>query len=896
MKIFLLLLVSVVVAHAQDTIQPRWQYAVPSTIRHTSVRGEQIGIALDSTVIVIDRSSGTEIVRFATHRGVIEGIGLMPGDTTCVVVSASHDTAQKMIVNAVAEVDMRTGEELRHVDLATVDQQLWKPTSVETHCAITRNGRYLYTSSPRYWNSQNYRIEYGRYQTVDLVNFTVSPTGTGIGPYGSIGLSTDDRILMYWGSQGGLSSNPQKPGWEETMFGLIRMEKDTGVFWKTITSRLEISLNSRYFYDHRYLYDTLAVTPSETPELLGSINLRALCHNGKNYFSFPYKPGPDSNSITIRELGTNRIVHELMYDSSDNSYRWYLSVDDSLFIIAQQQHITCWPVRLQPELPGMVVHVIPDTMTVHTCTPATINTLPIALPFEVEVSVTNGTLDNGAVQFTKTGDQQIMYHLKVDGEVRHTDTHRVFVRPLPLHPLASWGMKVHGEASSTDTAWFPRMSPDGQYVALASKQWLAVATTNGSDLRSRVFTSQHVLTGAIVAPNGTAYVIHDSTGKFNSDGRRFYNQHQHLRFNSISIDGSTTSTLWRSYSSDQNVSVSVVCSPRWRTSDGWKVSLQTQPFNDSYSFSSTQIDGTTNTKLAVNIGDGHMPIVFDQDPQTGGLWWIGQPPGTEGWRTILWINAYNKHDGKIFDHGRFPLLRTMYFVANGSYIYADGKLYDKHWDQVGPDTTQPAFSGAFLGSRNYALHVIKRTEQSPCYLQIRRLPDGAVLDSVAFDLQIMGVDTDESGSTIVMTFRDGTLQVFAVDTLFQGLPVVINYAEDHNTLGSDLNTRDMTDTARPVITLDPVIPDTTIPNTARISPHPVHDLAEIHFVPWTSAPIFMTIRDMQGHVVYHTTVPTGGHVMYWARHDDAAQRVSAGVYALTVSDGRVVHRTLVIVE
>lgn len=863
------------------TIQPKWSFEVPTTVRHTSVRGERIGIALDSTVVVIDRSTGTELVRVATHRGVIEGISLMPGDTTCVVVSASLDTVRKVIVNAVVETDLRTGEELRRVDLATVSQQVWYPREVQTKCAFTHNGRWLYTNTPRCFNSQYSYVEAGYFQSVDLVNFTVAPTGTGVGPYGGVQVSTDDRILMYWGVTGGLNRDPWNTRWVESRFGLVRIEKDTGVFWKKITAPLNIALNARYFYDRRYLYDTLAVTPSESPELIGAINFRALCHNGKNYFSYPQAPSEDSSTITIRELGTNKIVHELLYHPSDRSYRWYLHVDDSLFIIAQQSHITSWQVQLAPELPPSVVHVIPDTMTTNTCVRTVIQALPIGMPFEVETSVTNGSLAHGSLQFTAPGDQKVIYDLKENGEVRFTDTHLVHVKPLLLHPLASWGMKVDQDRSSIDTAWFPRLSINGQYAALASRQWLAVGATDGSDLRSRTFTYQHDLTGAIVSSDGTASVIHDSVGNFNSDGRSFYNQHHHLRFNSLSIAGNTTPMQWRSYSSDQNMSTTTICSPRWSDTFGWKVTLRAVPMNNAYPYSSTHIDGTTNTKLAVGIGDGHMPIVFDQDPQTGELWWLSQPPGTEPWRTISMINAYHRENGVVIDHGRIKLLTNLYFVDRGTYLYADGKLYDRSFSVVGPDTTQPTFSGAFLGSRPFALQVTKITGPDPCYLKVRRLPDGTVVDSIAFDQQIMGLDTDDNGTSIALTFRDGTLQVFATEALFSNIPFI---AKDKH----------VTDTVRSVTR-----PPDTIDVVGRglmVAPHPMTDGSSITIERWNNLPLTYHLSDMNGVEMLRGTMAQSSNVVWLDRRDASSQRLSSGVYLLRITDGSITRRTTIVVQ
>ncbi len=870
--ILLLMLMSVCTALAQDTIQPKWSYAVPTTIRHTSVRGERIGIALDSTVIVIDRTTGTELYRVATHRGVIEGVGLMPGDTTCVVVSASHDTTRKVIVNAVVEVDLRTGEELRMVMLPMVSGQAWRPRYVETKCAFTHDGHWLYTTTPQYYYSDGSHVERGRYYTVDLTDFTVEPTGGGTGPYGRIEVSSDDHLLMYYGETGWLNTNPRDTRWESTSLGLVRIVRDTGTFWKVLDRPLQIAPHARYCYYRPFLYDTATFTPTELPILYETIKMLALCHNGRNYFSAPLMNTSGFTSITIRELGSNRVVHELELDSVDHTYRWLIGVDDTTFTIAQDRRVISWSIKLAPELPPSIVQVLPDSIVERTCYVTSPYALPIAAGLELLTSVSNGSIGNRTMQFTTSGTQTISYTVVWNGQTMATSERQVDVGPWSHHPLARWGMRVDVSPESYDTAYAPRLSPDGTYAAFLNQTMLAVGATDNSVLTARSFQSAHAVRGATVMSDGTATIVRDSLGRENSDGRTFYNTQRHLFFDGLTLGGQIIPRTQQSYQSDQNVSVSVHTNPPWDADHGWRLVLLSVPMNNSYFYSTTTLDIATNTKVLFDIPADHMPIAFDRDPITGKPWWIGQPPNSNSYRTTTTINAYSPDDVGIRDHGRFPLIRQLFFVANGAFLYGDGRLYDRDWRKVGPDTTQPLFSGSFLGSRPFALHVIRKTDSTPCILQLRRLPDGGVVDTFAFDEQITGVTTDLKGSTIAITFRDASLHVFNTSTLFPRLPIVVSADEEQST---------------------------TFPSSGKglvVTPHPVGENATFFIERWNQEPLTYQITDLQGVEVVSGRIPEGSNYVMWDRHDDAAQRVSAGVYALSVTDGRTFLRSLVVVE
>lgn len=870
--LFLLAVSACLPAHAQDTIRARWSYDVPTTIRHTSVRGERIGIALDSTVIVIDRSSGTEIVRFATHRGVIEGIGLMPGDTTCVVVSASHDTAQKMIVNAVAEIDMRTGEELRTLTLPMLSGQAWRPRYVETKCAFTHDGRWLYTTTPQYYNSNGSHVERGRYYTVNLTDFTVEPTGTGTGPYGHIEVSSDDHLLLYYGETGSPPTNPRDNQWRSTSHGMVRIVRDTGTYWKVLDRRLQIAPHARYCYYRPFLYDTATFTPTELPILYETINMLALCHNGRNYFSAPRMDTSGFTSITIRELGSNLVVHELELDSVDHTYRWLIGVDDTTFTIAQDRRVISWPIKLAPELPPTIVHALPDTIVERTCYVTSPYALPIAAGLELVASASGGSIGNGTLQFTTAGTKTISYTVLWNGQTMVTNERQVDVGPWSHHPLARWGMRVDVSPKSYDTAYAPRLSPDGTYAAFLNQTMLAVGATDNSVLTARSFQYGHSVRGATVTSDGTATTVRDSVGRKNSDGRTFYNTQRHLFFDGLTLGGQSMPRTQRSYQSDQNVSVSVHTNPPWDADHGWRLVLLAVPMNDSYFYSTTTLDIATNTKVLFDIPADHMPIAFDRDPITGKPWWIGQPPNSYSHRTTTTINAYSPDDGGIRDHGRFPLIRQLFFVANGAFLYGDGRLYDRDWRKVGPDTTQPLFSGAFLGNRPYAIHVVRKTDSTPCFLQLRRLPDGVVIDTFAFDEQITGVATDVKGTTIAITFRDASLHVFYTGKLFPRLPIVVSTGEEQ---------------------------PTTYPSSGKglvVAPHPVSDVATIFIERWNQEPLTYLISDLQGVEIVHARVPEGANHVMWDRHDDASQRVSAGMYVLSITDGLTVRRSLIILE
>jgi hypothetical protein len=168
--------------------------------------------------------------------------------------------------------------------------------------------------------------------------------------------------------------------------------------------------------------------------------------------------------------------------------------------------------------------------------------------------------------------------------------------------------------------------------------------------------------------------------------------------------------------------------------------------------------------------------------------------------------------------------------------------------------------------------VIRKTDSTPCILQLRRLPDGGVVDTFAFDEQITGVTTDVKGTTIAITFRDASLHVFTTSTLFPRLPIVVSADEEQSTI---------------------------FPSSGKglvVTPHPVHDAATISIERWNDQPLTYMISDLQGVELMQGSIPEGSNHVLWDRHDKAAQRLSAGMYVLTVSDGSVVERTLMIVE
>jgi hypothetical protein len=168
--------------------------------------------------------------------------------------------------------------------------------------------------------------------------------------------------------------------------------------------------------------------------------------------------------------------------------------------------------------------------------------------------------------------------------------------------------------------------------------------------------------------------------------------------------------------------------------------------------------------------------------------------------------------------------------------------------------------------------VVRKTDSTPCILQLRRIPDGGVVDTFAFDEQITGVATDLKGTTIAITFRDASLHVFYTGKLFPRLPIVVSAGEEQTT---------------------------TIPSSGKglvVAPHPVSDVATIFIERWNHEPLTYLISDLQGVEFVHGRIPEGANHVLWDRHSDAAQRVSAGVYVLIVSDGSVTRRTLVIVE
>jgi hypothetical protein len=184
--------------------------------------------------------------------------------------------------------------------------------------------------------------------------------------------------------------------------------------------------------------------------------------------------------------------------------------------------------------------------------------------------------------------------------------------------------------------------------------------------------------------------------------------------------------------------------------------------------------------------------------------------------------------------------------------------------------------------------VVAKTKSASAYLRIRRVPDGRTVDSILFDKNIVDFSTDSAGRVIALSFSDTTVQVFLIDSLVPNLTHAIKDPGDPNSIDPGPDPRYIVPGSTNVVML--------APNTVRVAPHPVTDHAEITFDRWTSVPLTMTIRDMHGHVVYHAAVPVNTNVIFWDRRDNAAQRLSSGMYALTITDGLTIRRSLIMVE
>ncbi len=851
---------------AQDTIQPKWSYAVPTTIRHTSVRGERIGIALDSTVIVIDRTTGTELYRVATHRGVIEGVGLMPGDTTCVVVSASYDSTNKVVVNVVMEMDLRSGEEKRQLLLTPIPKQVWLPETVQTVCAFSEDGKYLYTSTPQFFNGLSRYLEYGNYQKIDLGTFTDIPLEKALGPHGSIELTKHDRIVSYWGRSGMLIDDPRDPRWSESIRGTVFITDQTTVSWKTFDTRIHIAPNGRLFYDARYLYDTTSLVPSTIPELEGTIDLGGLCHNGKHYYSV-------QPSITIRELGTNKVVRDLAYNTSDTTYLWWLEINDSLFTIAQERHITSWASALESEYPARIVHTLPDTITKNTCLPATVKGLPLGIPMQINASASNGSLRHGVVQFTQVGEQSVILDLVVDGVVRQTLTHDVVVTPLSLHPKASWGMKIPETIASALTN-MPRFSADGLHVAFASRKWLALASLDDSAMHCVRFDSAHVLLGVLLSPAGDAYIVRDSIGTTYYNSRGQGSTRKALRTDVLRSDGATGLASMHHHEASYGYQEDLNAHSSWDSEFGWIITLRERNQGGISGYS--HYDAITGAVIPNVVVPKHITWCFDRDPITDSMWWLGfmryainDPQYHYAYRTLP--------DGAI-DSVWFPIADRMKFVVQGSYVVIDGNLYDRRWQRVGPDSSLPRFTTDFLGELPFALEVVVPSATQPTRLRLRRLPDGAYIDSVDFDARIAAIDASNDGKQIALTFTDGTLQVFETDTLFTLLPFIRQEKHSTDTIG---------------LVAPPT--DQTVKGLV-VTPHPVLDVATISIERWNQLPLDYQITDLNGRVMKRGVVPATSSRIEWKREDAAGNRLSAGVYVLMVTDGASAQPTLIVVE
>jgi hypothetical protein len=861
-------------------------------IRCASVTGGSITLGVDSTVIIIDRTTGLERHRFVTHDGVIEGVHLQPDLTTCIVVSAAYDSASGKVLNAVVEYEIASGAELRRVQLNIVENLCWEPNKVKTLCAFSGNGRYLYTSSMLYRYCNEGLITGGSGQRLDLSTFQVDQSFGG--GWGSIATSQDGRLLMINGTSGYLDTNPKYGGWQSSITSRIRIPSDTGYVWHfRDKTNMQLAPNERFFYDRTNIYDTVRLLAIPNNDLLTSIYLSGICTNAKNYFTWPNVPNKDHATITIRDLVSNTIRHELTFDSGSAPYaRGLVYNDDASFVALFHDRLISWAVDLEPEFPPRLAHLIGDTISTMTWYPAVPRTLPLGVTYQASVfSSTLHVGKNMAIAQT-AGDHEIGCTLVGTASDTTTSSLTIHAVERSFDPRARWGVA----ATSVNNVLSVSIDASGRYIGAANGSCLLFSNRLTNDVQGTYQLNELECQGVIASPEGTIYSCRDSLVSISDGPRGYFVHRRELQFEGLSSSGESTPVRLLRYEEGSEVGAYHTPSSRWDPEYHWMYLIR---FDPQASFpelmSSTVFDGVVGIKVPSSAFNGSQPLSFDRDPRTGELHWIAHPKNIPSYASYDKFFRYVQHANGTCDSVSIPKYRTLAFVAGGAYILSSGEIYNRSWQKVGPDTNHALFTGPFLGSRPYAVDAVAKTKTTSAYLRIRRVPDGRTVDSVTFDKNIVGFSSDTAGRVIALSFSDTTVQVFFIDSLVPNLTYTIKDPGDLNSIDPGPDTRHITDTARPVIPASPNVVDLP-PNTVRIAPHPVTDHADITFDRWTSVPLTVTIRDMQGHVVYHAAVPANSNVIQWYRRDNAAQRLSSGMYALSITDGFTVRRSLILVE
>lgn len=879
-------------SYSQDSIPPSWTYSAAGMIRCATVTGTSIAIGVDSTVMIIDRSTGIETSRFITHDGVIEGVHLQPDHATCIVVSAAYDTASGKVLNTVVEYAVPSGTELRRVQLNIVANLCWEPNKVKTLCAFSGNGRYLYTSSMMYRYCNEGLITGGSGQRLDLSTFQVDQSYGG--GWGSIATSQDGRLLMINGTSGYLDTNPKYGGWKSSTTTRIRIPSDTGYVWHfRDNTNMQLSPNERFFYDRTNIYDTVNLHAIPNNDLLTSSYLSGICTNAKNYFTWPNVPNKDHATITIYDLISNTVRHELIFDSeAAPNARGLVYNDDTTFIALFHDRLISWSVNLESEFPPRLARLIGDTISTMTWYPAVPRTLPLGVTYQASVfSSTLHVGKNMAIAQT-AGDHMIGCTLIGTSSDTTTASLTVHAIERSFDPRARWGIA----ATSVNSVLRVSIDASGRYLGSANGSCLLFGDRLTNDVEGTYHLNELECQGVIASPEGTIYSCRDSLISISDGPRGYFVHRRELQFEGLLSSGESTPVRLLRYEHSSDVGAHQTPSSRWDPEYHWMYLIRFSPQGGgSGLMMSTVFDGADGINVPSSAFYGSQPLSFDRDPRTGELHWIAHPKNVPSYAAYDKFFRYVQHANGTCDSVSIPTYRTLAFVAGGAYILSSGVIYNRLWQRVGPDTNRALFTGPFLGSRPYAVDAVAKTNTASAYLRIRRVPDGRTVDSILFDKNIVDFSTDSAGRVIALSFSDTTVQVFLIDSLVPNLTHTIKDPGDPNSIDLGPDTRYITDTARPVIpgwTNVVKLP----PNTVRVAPHPVTDHAEITFDLWTSVPLTLTIRDMQGHVVYHATVPVNTNVILWYRRDNAAQRLSSGMYALSITDGFTIRRSLILVE
>lgn len=858
-------------AHAQDSIPPTWTYSAGSTIRYASVTGGSITLGVDSTVIIIDRTSGVEQFRFVTHDGMIEGAHVQPDGSTCIVVSAAQDRSTGTVVNAVVEYDVASGVELRRMQLNTVKGLCWEPAKVLTLCAFSDDGQYLYTSSAVYHTCNDGLIAGGSGQRVNLTSFIVDQTYGG--GWGSVATSADGRLLIINGTSGYLDTTPNYGGWKSIYTSRVRIPSDTGDVWHYREHiDLKLASNERFIYDRKNIYDTIGLLAIPNNDLLSTIEITGICTNAKNYFTFPNAVNNERKTITVREFVTNRVTHELTFSDGSTNVRQLVYDDDTTFIALQSDRIVAWSVNLEPEFPPRLAQLVSDTIASMTWYPAVVRTLPLGITYQASLRSTSLHIGTNMVIAPTAGDHVVDYTLVGPTSDTTVGAHSIHAIARSFDPRSHFGIA----ASGVNNILWPSLDASGRYLGAGNGSCLFVAAVDTPVVQGRYYLNELMFRGLIVSPTGTVYGCRDSLMRIWNGSDGHFEHSRILLFGGLSLGGEPTPERSRKYAEGSDVEIVHTSHGRWDPDYHWMYLLRTKkPGNEFGPMYSTVVDAVEGSLVPSSEFYGGSPLSFSRDPQTGRFHWIAHPrPVTSMWGYDKWFRFEMHADGSC-DSTAIPGYRTLAFVVGGAYILSSGQIYDRSWQKVGPDTNQALFTGPFLGARPYAIATVKQTSTTPAYLKIRHVPDGRTVDSVAFDRNIVGFSSDSSGQVIALSFSDTTVQLFYIDSLVTSLMKIAKNPDERP--GSD--TTHITDTG-----------------TVRLFPHPVADAAEIIFHRWTSAPITMSIRDLQGHVVFTAVVPDTSNTIFWDRRGDGGARLSPGPYLLMFSDGNTVQRKVIIVE